>query len=402
MNKKQLFAEIILILVITFLTFSVVKADFVSGSKIKIDTNIPGFNGPNGVWVINFIDSGFTTDRIRALFDKNTLSNSVDGNAKQDFMIDVDGTESSCKWDIKSDPRLLPIYTVDIVKGSFWAWEIDTVKEIKSTNFYLSNCLEMDDYPEGVPLYTSGLLKANMWCYKVKDTLAETVGKPSNQKITTKTKWVVTTTGKKSYTAEIGNDDAKDGKTSNIGADVKIRWNGQLSNGEKCPDAERELLAYKYKAFPGNWRIINANVYSTQYEAYMRTNLDDLIMSVGKGMVNENSAESTINNKAYQAIVENKIYKNSPIIQDTSMLSGVNNGVLKFELARIIAIPQFTLFVDSDYLELVIPTGEPSLSKTSQGLCLPDSNVRFKEGDLKGGQFTVKAENVGDGDGGFN
>ncbi len=48
-----------------------------------------------------------------------------------------------------------------------------------------------------------------------------------------------------------------------------------------------------------------------------------------------------------------------------------------------------------------VSVGVPSLTKTSNGLCLPDSIIKFNEGDLQTGSFNVEAKNIGDERGGF-
>ena len=124
-------------------------------------------------------------------------------------------------------------------------------------------------------------------------------------------------------------------------------------------------------------------------------NLDSLMAQIACGDVSEFTGctqlskevvEQRINSKASVAINERDF--GETIVTDTS----INNGKLLSTLNKQIAFPKFRLFVDSDYLTLSIPTGEPDVT------C--PSTVKFAEGEQ--GQITVSAKNLGENEGGFN
>jgi hypothetical protein len=73
--------------------------------------------------------------------------------------------------------------------------------------------------------------------------------------------------------------------------------------------------------------------------------------------------------------------------------SSISGGALKIKLDNLIRFPLFRLFVDSDYLELLIKYGKPQIT-------CPTDKLTFNAGET--GKVTVKATNIGDAEGGFN
>ena len=382
-----------------------VNAGPVGFGRIDIESNCPSnicpfFDNPDGVWVFSWTDTGFESDRVRATWTDRDLSREVDGETDQSFEISIDGTENSCNYDIRREADRLNIKTTDIIdRHEELRWQ--NAEEIIERGREIANEMGCgdDDLDSTVIRGYNGFINDDVWvyCTEERDELGK-IGSLQNEFIETITDWTVHAEGERNQVATISNSDSGEGRTSRIGDNVLVQWQGILSSGESCPLTSEVLMAHSTR-FDGNWRVIDRSNHLV-YEIFMRGNIDTgLIVPVfcqevanqdrrldNCGGISRDEAESRMNNLASSAISEREF--GNVEITDRS----IGSGKLKVSLERQIAFPLFRVFVDSDYLSLVIPTGVPEIS------C--PATVRFQEGDR--GEIEVIAENVGEAEGGFN
>jgi hypothetical protein len=404
MESAQQRNKIFVVILLSIFVISSVNAAVSGFSKVEIQSNYAGLDCPDGCWVFYWTDTGMTTDSVTAFFSESTLKSETGAETSQSLDINIKGTSNECRYDIIVDGDRLDIITVSLI-DSRWtydypAWQY-TDEEAKALALQklLEKAKELDcykdnNYPNGFPGYMetkiTGLLNKKMdftlICYKEASTLASNIGTLRNLKYVTSTKWEVQAEGETLYSDIVSNSETGSGKSTKLGEDVYVQWLGLLSSGETCPISTEELMAYGSN-FNGNWRVINRQNYIS-YETYMSSSLDDIAKSYFTGGYTKTQVENLVNNKASSAILEKTFSGFNVNIIDSS----VSNGKLKIILDRIIKFPQFRLIVDSDYLRLNIPTGEPQIT-------CPTSVVKFNEGQLANLQVTAK--NVGDAEGGF-
>ena len=391
-----------LILVSLLLSISLVSAGPAGFGRVKLQNDLPGFDAPEGVWVFTWTDTGYTTDKVRALFAPSDVQSDTGFETTGDFEISIDGTDNYCKYDIIQDADRLDIYGVDIIsrEEEYWAWTYN-MEELRQKSIEILSelgCLQITGYEYGTPNYRlmdegSSLTKdyIHVYCYKQKSSYGK-IGTIRNLKYVTDTAWRVKAEGKSPITKTISNDATGEGRTSDLGSNVKIQWEGQLSSGDTCPIATEELMLHD----GATWKIIGRHNY-INYEDYMRGQLEDSIIKVACSEisslscpgVSRSNMEQTINGKAAKAATE----KSFSDFNVNIISSSITTGALKIQLDKLIRFPMFRLFVDSDYLELLITYGIPQL------IC-PSTTIEFNAGEA--GKITVQAKNVGDAEGGFN
>jgi len=394
-NKTLWFAFLFLVL-----SISLSSAGPSGFGKIDIESNCPSdictfFDNPNGVWVFEWTDTGFTSDKVLATFDSNDLEAETGAEVDQDFEIGIEGTENYCMYDVKREADRLDIKTMDLERytKSFWAWEYDN-KGLIGQAIKLGKdkgCIQLDDYTYGLPgalIIRSGLSlkdEVETLCWQERDNLGK-IGSLEKSKEITETRFKLKADGRNDITRTISNSQTGSGKTSKLGDDALIQWLGLLSSGEECPDTDRELTAFSTD-YENNWRVIDRENYGN-YENFIRSELDSIASNVFEKKTSLDDAEFLINSRAIKAIAERDISGKDPVVSDSSF----SNGQLRVDLDRRISYPRFRLFVDSDYLTLKIPSGEPKVT------C--PSGVKLNEGDA--GILEIGVKNVGDSAGGFN
>ena len=389
LRKNKLFILFSLVLISLFLNINLVVAGPAGFGKISIQSSFPGLNAPNGVWVFNWISDGYTTDKVRAHFTQTDIKADTGKTSKGYFDISIDGTENYCKYDIIRDADRLDVFTVSIetFKESYTWKSLDELKTLATELAKKSGCIFMPDYEDGWPgakIINNGWIwdDVTIYCYKKKLDYGK-IGTIRNLKYVTKTSWTVQAQDKPPETKTISNDDAGEGRTTNLGSNTIIQWQGQLSSGDTCPISTEELALHDGTT----WKIINRQNYAL-YENYMKTFLDDLAKKLCSGEYTKEGVEQMINSKAALAAQEKSFSGFNVIITDSS----ITKGVLKINLAKLIRFPMFRLFVDSDYLELIIETGKPKVT-------CPSEKIEFRSGEI--GKISVIAENIGREQGAF-
>lgn len=406
-------------LILTFflvLTLQLVSAAPVGFSQIDVLSNCPSnlcpfFDNPNGVWSFSWTADGYTSDRVVASFTPQNLEAETGEETSQNFAIEIDGISNTCEYGINRETQRLDIMRMTIASKteSYWYWEVDTESErnaIWNQQAQQLGCLSIPNVQTGWAFLDWGLTGVNpdmsLFCVKEGANLGK-IGSASNPFIETQTDWLIQAEGETPLTDTISNSESGSGRTSRIGDDVLIQWQGQLSSGATCPTTDNKFLAYN-PSFSGNWRLIDRSDY-LNYETYIRNNLGSLLSQVGCYELGESGCAGST-----RAAAENQINSRAEAAIDESPLSGYNiavtstsqtNGKFEVEIDELIAFPTFRLFVDSDYLQLEVPTGVPDVDETLGGKCLPDSQITFNEGNLNGGSFSVKSKNSGSGTGGF-
>ncbi len=401
-----------LVFISLLLSISLVSAGPAGFGKVKIQSTYPGFNSPDGVWVFDWIDTGYQTDKVRALFEPSDIEDDTGIKTKGDFDISIDGTDNYCKYDIRRDTDRLDIFRIDIINDTsetYWAWEY-TDSELEQIGFEMMQglgCLQMSDYAGGYPghiliirIKILGVIvkeRVKVYCFKERSSDGK-IGTIRNLKYVTETDWRIEAEGKTPITKSISNDACSEekefceGLTTDLSSDVKIQWEGQLSSGDTCPIATEELMLHD-----GNtWKVIGKLNY-INYEGYMRSDLTEAATFVAcyeiSGYdcpgISRSNQEQIINAKAVTAATE-QTFADFDVDIISSSLSA---GVLKIQLENLIRFPLFRLFVDSDYLELLITVGAPKIT-------CPSEVIEFNSGEV--GKITVQAENDGDSEGGFN
>ena len=388
MKNKNINLLIGLILLVVSMSFC--SAGTAGFGKIAIQSNYPGLDCPDGCWVFNWVDDSYTNDAVRASWDKEDI------NSKQDIDISIDGTSNKCQYNINREANRKDIFTIKILDNEedYPAWQYPDPEDKKAYAINMMHdmgCLHMDEYPDGYAasfgeIYGFFDKSMRVVCVQKKDTYG-LIGSLGNLKYVTQTKFLIDVDGEGTQTEIVSNDDSGSGKSTRIGNDVFVQWQGLLSSGETCPISTEELMAYD-SDFSSNWQVIDRQNYYL-YENYVKSELDSLMHMYYTGGYSKSGAESIVNNKASSAILKRNFANFNVNIISTSL----SNGRLSIDLDRQIKYPMFRLIIDSDYLELLIPTGEPKIT-------CPKEDIEFKEGEP--GEIKVRAENIGDGEGGFS
>lgn len=401
-NKRALYPILVVLSIV--LTINLVAAGPAGFGKIKLDTDVSGFNGPDGVWVFNWIDSGGTADKVRATFDPSDFKADTGKETKGDFEISIDGTSNKCQYDIKREAERIDVFTVNVVTEEYtdWTWNVDSKQEqdtLRDSLINKHNCLKLTYYTNGVPgafiieqQLTLVRARIGFVCFQKNSEIGK-IGTLRGPTYITETSWKLEAEGKSPITKVVSNADAGEGKSTDLGSNAKIQWEGQLSSGQTCPVGDNEYMLHT----GSTWKMIDRANYHT-YENYMKNNLDTLANEVAcyEGLNpssclgrSKSAAEQMINTRVTSA-AQTRSFSNFNI---NIISSSISNGRLEIALDRLIRFPMFRIFVDSDYLELAIPTGKPKL------IC-GSGTTEFNAGEP--GKISIVAKNIGQGEGGFN
>lgn len=402
MHKKSNYAvsTAILAFFLFVITISSVSAGVSGFANVDIISNCPQnqcplFNNPNGVWVFQWIDNGFTSEILHARFDKEddlTVDNKV---AAQDFSISINSLDQFCTYDINREPDREDVYLFELkeISESFWPWQVFSLAEISAEVDRMveeAGCSKIkiggkSDIAKGIEV--SGTIKTNIdvACWRIKDVIGQ-AGSLQNLKYDFETEFVLSSDGKQDIKKTLTYKSGEEILSQELSSDAYVIWEGSLVSGETCPTGPDDYVTFNPNFF--EWKITDKTNY-VLYESKL-SDLSRIALSFLKGETSIRSAENSINSFASNAVADRQIAY-SPIIDSTS----ASSGRLKIKLGKKIVFPQFRLFVDSDYLELEISTGIPELSKDFLGNCKPDSKANFNMGDLFGGQFDVGLKNIG-------
>lgn len=358
-------------------------------SEATIRSNFFGFEK---AWIVDFVSDGFTTDRIDAFFTPSDFEDESGTATKQSLRISAKTRPTSCEWSLKEDTSSNPdIYEYEPITDSEWFWN----ENVNTVNQRLASEMGCAILPgtsfEWKAVTTFGAGKTTVWCVKINEKLA-TVGQFKNKFTRAETDWTVTAEGKSPQKATISNSDIGDGKSSSIGDRVFVQWQGFAGTGKSCPLTEDSIPIHSNN-FNDGWKVASRG----NYDSYARfhSQISDKIGDWSDGRLTTENFRSQLSSFANGAIQSDSDFGGFRTIS-----SSVSNGKISVDLGEQIVYPQFRLIIDADYLELDIPSGEPELSKDFLGKCLPGKEVKFTEGSA--GILKVEANNIGEGEGGFN
>ena len=186
--------------------------------------------------------------------------------------------------------------------------------------------------------------------------------------------------GKDTETFYIGTND---GYTKRIGNKAFIRFSG--------------LTLFSYPTNPSNVYAFKSNdrqtiIDSQKYQAYLSYANDDfydIVYEVASGQLSELDAESQIRNKIdqmkYSWTTNADFPKNNVEFSPTE-------PTIKLHSTQKIAIQNFNMYLNGNWIGIIIPKGEPKITKIDY----PDELTATETAQVK-----VHVQNVGDGDSTF-
>lgn len=381
LGRKQ-----IIYLIVALFLISLVSASLVNIGEIKIKSDGYKDLDNKDIWVVSWIEDGFTGETLLATILPNELEERSGFKAKQSLKIKSDGTNNRCEYRIDASEFPLDVFILTPVRNRFWGLSNPNQEALKwaKDNCYGANkdansFKDMDTKVWG----DYNVFFTDVKCIKKQEKLA-TIGRIEDKKISFETKWSVQAGDKTPQTKTIGNDDVEEGKSTKIGDNVWILWQGNLGSGDTCPDPDNELGAHS-NSFANGWKVIEKRAYE-RYAEYVTEGVGIDVKSWHLGQISESFLKSKLSQKSFDAI-EEKEFKDYGVIDQRE-----ENGRIKINLEDRIIYPMFRLFIDSDYLELIKPTGKPSIISVS--------DVEFAEGLI--GTTEVKVKNIGDDKGEFD
>lgn len=390
-------------ILVTFL-FVIVSISVVQGAVLSIDqANIKSnYFGFDEAWVVSLVSDDYTTDSLNAYLTPQTIEDASGEEPEQALNIQVKTKPNYCTYSLKTNTfNYQDIYTVEPIVISKWLWTKADLEEFKNT--IKSQCADFSNsdyqiqidnlnsdgtvWDAGEYVYgdTSWIFKANAYCVKLNEKIG-TVGQPIDKIIVAETDWTVGVEGKVSESETISNSEAGSGRSTKIGDNVWVQWQGNLGTGEDCPDVSN-LVGIHDNSFANGWRLGNRDDYNT-YSSYLTNGIKQDIREYSESSYPD-YYQSTFSNRA-NTIIRDVADEETGFVYsvlDTSYYS----GKVKIDLGRQIVFPLFRLIIDADYLEIVIPTGKPSIVSVS--------DIEFTEG--LAGQVTAVIKNIGEGRGGF-
>lgn len=382
-NLKLFSVFILSILVLTFMSFSVYGA-VLSISDATIKSNYEGFSK---AWIVSMISDDYTTDSLTAHLTPQDFKDESGTASKQSLNIGVTTKPNYCTYSFKINSfNYQDVYNVQPVHIKRF-WQSDFINDVKS------QCADFSkpDYkitafsPSEASNYVwvkVGIVYYEAWCVKLNEKLG-TVAQPIDKKIIAESDWSVTAEGKTSQKATISNSESGDGRSTKLGDNVWIQWQGSLVTGEDCPDVSN-LIGIHSNSNTQGWKFASRDTYNT-YSSYLTTGIRSDIQDYGKGSTSEELFKQRANGIINAVNVEKKDFTYS------ILNSSVNSGKVRIELGRNIIFPLFRLIINANYLEINIPTGKPQITKVE--------DIKFAEG--LAGQENVEIKNIGNDKGGF-
>jgi len=368
-------------------------------SDAQIRSSYFGFDK---AWVVSFISDDYTTDSLTAYLTPSDFKSASGTETQQSLNIDVNTKPNSCTYSFKIGTfKYADVYTVEPIEIKKWVFTKTDLNELK--DMIRSQCadfskpgynVEIQNLNSDGTTWTAGdyvygdyawMFQAKIYCVKLNEKIG-TIAQPIDKRIIAESDWKVQASGKSAETKTISNSEAGSGRSTKIGNNVYVQWQGNLGTGEDCPDVSN-LIGVHDNSFSGGWRLASRNKYNT-YNSYLTNGIKLDIKNYGE----------TSNKDYFQSLFRtnsNKIIRDvtteeagfSYSVLDSSVLS----GKIKIDLGRQIVFPLFRLIIDADYLEINIPVGKPQIYSVS--------DVEFTEG--LAGQLEAVVKNVGSEKGGF-
>lgn len=397
--KLGIFPVIIGIFLFVIMSASVVQGAVLSIDQATIRSNYFGFDE---AWIVSMVSDDYTTDYITAYLSPQAIEDASGQEAKQGLNIQVSTKPNYCTYSFKTNTfNYQDVYTVEPIKITKWLWTQSDLNELKDT--VESNCADFSktnykaqitDVNSDGSVWTAGdyvygtsswVFQAEVFCVKLNEKVG-TIAQPIDKKIIAETDWTVGADGKTPESKTISNSDAGSGRSTQLGSNIWIQWQGNLGTGEDCPDVSN-LIGIHDNSFSNGWKLGSRDDYNT-YSSYLTNGIKNDIREYAESSYPEDYA-SLFKDRAnliMRDVVDEEVGFSYSVL-DTSYAS----GKVKIDLGRQIVFPLFRLIIDADYLELNIPTGIPAIDSVS--------DVKFTEG--LSGQMTAVIRNAGDSQGGF-
>jgi hypothetical protein len=394
----------VLPIILGIFLFVIMSASVVQGAVLSIDqaTIRSNYFGFDEAWIVSMVSDDYTTDYITAYLSPQAIEDASGEEAKQGLNIQVSTKPNYCTYSFKTNTfNYQDVYTVEPIEIKKWMWTQSDLDELKSlvksqcTDFSRDGYkIQITDLNSDGSLWTAGdyvygssawLFQAKVYCVKLNEKVG-TVAQPIDKTIIAESDWTVQAEGKTAETKTISNSDAGEGRSTKIGNNVWIQWQGNLGTGEDCPDVSN-LIGIHDNAFAQGWKLGSRDDYNT-YSSYLTNGIKQQIREYAESSYPEDYA-TVFKNRA-NAIARDVVDEESGFtysVLDTSYYS----GKVKIDLGRQIVFPLFRLIIDADYLEIEIPTGVPAIDSVT--------DVKFTKG--LSGQVTAVIRNAGDGKGGF-
>lgn len=385
------------VLALFLFAIPLVSSATLSMSEATINSDYFGFEK---AWVVSMVADDYTTDYLSGYFSPQKIEDETGIEAKQGIDIKVETDPSYCTYSFKTNAfKYQDVYTIEPVILSKWLWGQSDLDELNaqaeeicadfSDDDYKLSIIDLGDrtYDYGDYVYgevTWGF-KTTLYCVKLNEKIG-TIAQPIDKTIVSDTEWTVEVDGKPDESKIISNSDAGAGRSSQIGSNVWVQWQGYLTTGEDCPDVSNSIGIHN-NAFTTGWRLGSRDNYN-DYRSYISNGLKlDIRQFAESSYPDEymNAFREDANEVMRQAVDEDVYFTYSAL--DTSL----SNGKIKIDLGKNIVFPLFRLIIDSDYLELNIPNGKPKIESVS--------SIEFTEG--LAGQMNAVVRNIGEGEGGF-
>ncbi len=391
MEKDYALCNILIPFIIALLLLSNSVMAGVGGiSKVYV-TNNPDMSGDE-VWLVKWTETGYNTDRLRATITPDDVDDLNPGHevTDKDFIIESDGTDDGCVYDIVLNDEQIP-RTIEAITNDFCV----TYCHAERDSWIQSNCegwyvISESHYWCWDGIGTEAMFCDRVYCYRDEDYL----GAPADispPDYVFSTDWTITAEGKTPQTATLSNAQSESGITEYIGSNVMIEWQGNLMSGETCGEAYHEYALHS-NDFTDGWRVIDKGTYESWKNYYLGNQIKDDLLSWANEEFDEVTFEWQNNNRAQNSIKEKTSGAFATQNLDVSD-SSLYNGKLHVDAGDdTLVFPAFNIYVKSSYLEIIIPCGEPLIKDVSINI--------IEEGTSEKAEVTVK--NTAIYRGGFN
>lgn len=364
------------------------SAGVTSADQINVQTDTIFGSDKGKMWVLNW--NGIDSDKIFASISQSELESETGFKSGQGFTVEMKSGEEYATYKFISSTDK-PIKTYNFHANQKWALTHKDVLE-NLAEWGQDNCADYDEdgniewiRKTNYPLYPA---LGTIYCAKESDLIGTTTGISSPTEIFS-TDWIFTPTGKSSESITISNDNnVGQGTSSELGNNVLIRWQGNLKTGARAQEPHR-VLGLHSNSFTNGWRVIAESLYD-DWQTSLKNDqgMDNCLRRYSSGEVSASfcaSQSSIVANAAARQMTTGVFAQ--PYILDKSF----GNGKMKIDLTERVSIPSFQVFVNADYLELILPIGKPQIISVS----VPN----FAENAV--GTITANVKNAGDGRGGF-
>ena len=339
-------------------------------------TNIK-YDSTQKLWLIDW--SGGGTDYISGYITPSDFKSQTGYESKQKFSIKMESGDEYAKYYYYHDPRDY-LKEIELVSASDWAWVGEKTLVERAGCVDISGDGAITNGDDYLMTEVWGIGWDTVWCAKWGEKKGD-IYRPNKKEAIWTTKWTFSAEGKTPVTRTLSNDNnVKEGISTIFGdGRVRIKWYGSLSTLHYPPEYSNVLVLVD----PYTKRIIDADKYQS-YKNYVKSDLINCIDRWARGGAKE-SCELAVHNRINSVY----IWTLNPEFSRTK--TTIKDGYFKLDLDEGIQIPKFQVIVDADYLEVVIPYGEPAIGNIY--------SYQFKEDEE--GDIYVEVKNIGNGEGDF-